>query len=55
MTASSGPRVIQWLIDTRNLWPEATKTKDLEEHVSIALPGRRLRQLTDGGLGVPCS
>lgn len=32
----AGPKaqVIQWIVDTRNLWPEATKPAQLETVVS---------------------
>ncbi|KAI1873924.1 uncharacterized protein JN550_003193 [Neoarthrinium moseri] len=29
--ASEGPVLIQWIVDTRSLWPEATKTAQLED------------------------
>ncbi|KAM0273906.1 hypothetical protein ACHAQH_008142 [Verticillium albo-atrum] len=32
-----GPQLIQWIIDTRPLWPNATKTKDLEHAAPRAL------------------
>ncbi|KAK8000204.1 phosphopantetheinyl transferase [Apiospora arundinis] len=36
MTSSNTP-VIQWLVDTRHLWPQAAKTKDLEQAAPRAL------------------
>ncbi|RWA05262.1 hypothetical protein EKO27_g9841, partial [Xylaria grammica] len=35
--ASSGVEVIQYLVDTRGLWPAATKTSDLETEASRPL------------------
>ncbi|KAK8061394.1 phosphopantetheinyl transferase protein [Apiospora phragmitis] len=35
--ASSNTPVIQWLVDTRHLWPQAAKTKDLEQAAPRAL------------------
>ncbi|KAK8104122.1 uncharacterized protein PG998_011155 [Apiospora kogelbergensis] len=35
--ASSNSPVIQWLVDTRHLWPQAAKTKDLEQAAPRAL------------------
>ncbi|KAI1432422.1 phosphopantetheinyl transferase [Xylaria sp. CBS 124048] len=47
--ASSKVEVIQYLVDTRKLWPAATKTKDLETEASHALalltPDERSRVL----------
>ncbi|KAI1103192.1 phosphopantetheinyl transferase [Jackrogersella minutella] len=34
---SENPEVIQYLVDTRGLWPKATKTKDLENEAKRAL------------------
>ncbi|OBR08670.1 Phosphopantetheinyl transferase [Colletotrichum higginsianum IMI 349063] len=31
------PTIIQWILDTRHLWPEATETKQLEQVASRAL------------------
>ncbi|KAG7101548.1 hypothetical protein HYQ45_008775 [Verticillium longisporum] len=31
------PHLVQWILDTRTLWPEATRTKDLEHAASRAL------------------
>ncbi|RBQ81350.1 hypothetical protein FVER14953_01894 [Fusarium verticillioides] len=36
-SAQSSPTVIQWVIDTRPLWPSALKTKDLTSAASRAL------------------
>ncbi|TLD07282.1 hypothetical protein PgNI_10305 [Pyricularia grisea] len=30
MTSESSPEIIQWLVDTRKLWPEVAETKQLE-------------------------
>lgn len=30
-------KVIQWVLDTRKLWPEASKTAELEHIVSLPL------------------
>ncbi|KAK8016131.1 4'-phosphopantetheinyl transferase NpgA [Apiospora rasikravindrae] len=35
--ASSNTPIIQWLVDTRHLWPQAAKTKDLEQAAPRAL------------------
>ncbi|OTA62703.1 phosphopantetheinyl transferase [Hypoxylon sp. EC38] len=35
--ASDNVKIIQYLVDTRDLWPKATKTKDLEIEASRAL------------------
>ncbi|KAK8075076.1 phosphopantetheinyl transferase [Apiospora hydei] len=35
--ASSNTPIIQWLVDTRDLWPQAAKTKDLEQAAPRAL------------------
>ncbi|KAK7985239.1 hypothetical protein PG996_005519 [Apiospora saccharicola] len=35
--ASSNTLIIQWLVDTRDLWPQAAKTKDLEQAAPRAL------------------
>ncbi|KAK7962558.1 4'-phosphopantetheinyl transferase A [Apiospora aurea] len=35
--ASSNTSIIQWLVDTRDLWPQAAKTKDLEQAAPRAL------------------
>jgi hypothetical protein len=32
--AETNVQVIQWIVDTRNLWPEATKPAQLETVVS---------------------
>lgn len=32
-TPSQGTTLIQWIVDTRPLWPEAVKTQDLEQIV----------------------
>ncbi|KXJ93991.1 phosphopantetheinyl transferase [Microdochium bolleyi] len=37
MTSTSGIRILQYLVDTRPLWPEASKTKDLEHVTTRAL------------------
>ncbi|KAM0333471.1 hypothetical protein ACHAQA_002133 [Verticillium albo-atrum] len=34
---SQEPQLVQWILDTRPLWPEATKTKDLEQAAPRAL------------------
>lgn len=34
---SGGPTITQWIIDTRDLWPEATKVKDLKNAAPQAL------------------
>ncbi|KAK9419426.1 putative Phosphopantetheinyl transferase [Seiridium unicorne] len=40
--ATNGPQVIQWIVDTRNLWPEATKPAQLEtaapEYLALLTP-----------------
>lgn len=30
MSSESSPEIIQWLVDTRKLWPEVAETKQLE-------------------------
>jgi hypothetical protein len=36
MTSSAGVKVIQWIVDTRDLWPEASKTAQLEVAVGFS-------------------
>ncbi|KAF3359582.1 hypothetical protein VdG1_02137 [Verticillium dahliae VDG1] len=36
-SSSDRPHLVQWILDTRTLWPEATRTKDLEHAASRAL------------------
>ena len=42
MSANTGDasptRVFQWIVDTRNLWPQATQTAQLKSHVSQHQP-----------------
>ena len=38
--SSASPTVVQWVLDTRNLWPEATKTSQLSDVVRC--PGKQL-------------
>lgn len=33
--ASRSTEVIQYLVETQDLWPKATKTKDLENEVGV--------------------
>ncbi|OIW30998.1 4'-phosphopantetheinyl transferase [Coniochaeta ligniaria NRRL 30616] len=33
----ASPQVVQWILDTRDLWPEARQSRDLQTHASRAL------------------
>jgi hypothetical protein len=39
MPSPETPEIIQWIVDTRDLWPAATKTAQLEQEVSLVWSG----------------
>ena len=46
-TRKGNTLVIQWVLDTRKLWPKAARTVQLAEHVRCPLLGWYERDLTD--------